>query len=175
MARFDDCLAFTLDEEGGYSNNELDHGGATNFGVTQLVYDTYRRRHDSPQQPVTFITRDEAAQLYQEDYWTPIHGDALGAPVDLCVFDLAVNSGVGRAIQLLQAAVDVDVDGGLGPVTLAAVSAQPPLTVAAAVCAQREAFMRGIVERNPSQAIFLHGWLNRVNALRKAAGLPVGD
>lgn len=175
MARFDDCLAFTLGPsvEGGYSDNPLDHGGATNRGITQVVYDTFRLRHGLPQQPVSGMTLAETEQIYAEDYWTPIQGNSLGAPVDLCMFDLAVNSGVGRAIQLLQETVGVDVDGGLGPVTLAATAALPPMAVAAGICDRREEFLKGIVARNPNQAIFLHGWINRVNAVRKAAGLPV--
>jgi hypothetical protein len=43
----------------------------------------------------------------------------------------------------------------------------------------REDFYRGIVARKPSQGVFLKGWMNRLNALRKELGLPgfesVGD
>ena len=42
---FDACLAFTLKEEGGYSDNPADPGGATNMGITLA---TYRQWSDNP-------------------------------------------------------------------------------------------------------------------------------
>jgi hypothetical protein len=42
---FDTCLAFTLKEEGGYSDNPADPGGATNMGITLA---TYRQWADNP-------------------------------------------------------------------------------------------------------------------------------
>ena len=42
---FDTCLAFTLQEEGGYSDNPADPGGATNMGITLA---TYRQWSDNP-------------------------------------------------------------------------------------------------------------------------------
>ena len=42
---FDTCLAFTLKEEGGYSDNPADPGGATNMGITLA---TYRQWSDNP-------------------------------------------------------------------------------------------------------------------------------
>jgi lysozyme family protein len=171
MARFNDCLAFTLGIEGGYSNNAADHGGSTNFGVTQAVYDTYRHRIGLPLQPVKFITLDDASEIYLDDYWTPAHCAIIPQPLDLCVFDTSVNYGVTRSIMLLQQSVGVDDDGDYGRESQAAVAAAAPLILAAKFCDAREAFYKGIVARNPSQAVFLDGWINRINSLRKACGV----
>lgn len=171
MARYDDIVAITLGREGGTSDNVADHGGLTKAGVTQAEYDSWRLRHNLPQQPVTMITESEEVQLYREDYWAPAQCDSLAPPVDLCVFDTAVNSGVGRAGKILQACVGVVQDGAIGPKTLAAIALVPPMALAAQYCDQREAFYRGIVAINPSQMIFLNGWLNRNNYIRQVCGL----
>lgn len=174
MARFDDCMAFTLGPsiEGGTSNNSADHGGLTQCGVTQATYDNYRSSKGLPLQPVTMITQAEIDAIYFAGYWLTSQAGNLPVPVDMCVFDAAVNSGPGRSAKLLQAAVGVTQDGAIGPATIAAVNAMPPLTVAANFIGARDAFYRDIVNNDPSQGAFLKGWLNRDNALRVACGLP---
>lgn len=172
MARFNDCLQVILGNEGGTSNNAADHGGLTRCGVTQATYDQYRTARKLPQQPVTLITQAEINDIYNIYYWVPAHCDQLPQPVDLCVFDTAVNSGVGRSSKLLQAAVGVTQDGAVGPATLAAVSAIDPVACATQFCDQREAFYRGIVAHDPTQGVFLAGWLNRLNHIRNLAGIP---
>lgn len=173
MARFDDCLAFILSPniEGGYSNDPSDHGGATNGGVTQATYDGWRKAQGLPLQPVNFITRTEEAAIYQTEYWTPAHCGQLPQPVDLCVFDAAVNSGPHKSQQLLQEAIGATPDGNIGPNTLAAVAAIPSLAVATQYCDQHEHFYRSIVATDPTQARFLAGWLNRVDTVRTACGI----
>ena len=39
-----DSMPFVLRWEGGYVNHPADPGGATNKGVTQKVYDSWRKR-----------------------------------------------------------------------------------------------------------------------------------
>lgn len=174
MARFDDCLKFLVSPtiEGGYSNVAQDHGGATNYGVTQATYDQYRLAQGLPQQPVSSITYDEVATVYRRGYWDAVRGDELAIPLDVCLFDFAINSGPGRAIKTLQHVVGCAPDGNFGPSTLAAIQAFTPLAAATQLCDAREQFVRAIVAQNPSQQIFLHGWLNRIANLRAFAGLP---
>lgn len=171
MARFDDCLAVILGNEGGVSNNPIDTGGLTNMGITQPVYDDYRAHHGLPLQPVTFVTLDEASAIYLASYWTPARGQSLEQPVDLCMLDMAVNSGVYRAARLLQQCVGVVQDGILGPKTLAAAAKVDPLKLAADYCSARVAFVQGIVAANPEQRIFLNGWINRINHIRHVCGI----
>lgn len=47
--------------EGGYVNHPKDPGGATNFGVTQRVYDSYRKDRGQSARSVKQITSDEVA------------------------------------------------------------------------------------------------------------------
>lgn len=97
---FANCLAVTLVEEGGWSNNPHDPGGATMKGVTQSVYNVYRKAHDKPIQSVRNITAGELEDIYSAEYWVPAGCNALPAGLDMMVFDTAVNSGVGEANRL---------------------------------------------------------------------------
>jgi len=92
---FDTCLAFTLKEEGGYSDNPADPGGATNMGITLA---TYRQWADNPTLgpvQVQDMTERTATAIYRSLYWNPLRADALAAGVDLSVFDMGVNAGMG--------------------------------------------------------------------------------
>ncbi|HEY7770827.1 glycoside hydrolase family 108 protein [Longimicrobium sp.] len=169
---FESALAFVLKWEGSkFTNDPDDHGGATRYGVTQRVYDAHRQRAGQPLQSVKFITMDEVRTLYRRGYWGPAHGDQAQPPLDLVLFDTGVLMGVGRATRFLQTALGVAADGAAGPATLAALAAASPRAVAVRVADLREARLRKIVANDPSQGKFLKGWLNRLNDLRRAAGL----
>src|SRR6516165_6284529 len=91
---FDTCLAFTLKEEGGYSDNPADPGGATNMGITLA---TYRQWSDNPNLgpvQVQDMTERTARAIYRSLYWNPLRADALPVGVDLSVFDMGVNAGI---------------------------------------------------------------------------------
>jgi lysozyme family protein len=171
-AAFQASLPFVLRWEGGYVNHPADPGGATNKGVTQRVYDDWLARKGMPGRDVRQITDDEVRAIYEGGYWMPPRCDLLQRPLDLVQFDTAVNMGVGRAVRMLQACVGCAVDGDFGPATQRAVEACDVGTAVASYCDRREAFYRSLAQRNPKMAVFLKGWLNRLNALRKEVGLP---
>jgi lysozyme family protein len=78
--------------------------------------------------------------------------------VDYVVFDMAVNSGPGRAVRLLQSAVGAVPDGAIGPKTLAAVQAQDPATLIETYQRTRQHFLEAL----PTFATFGKGWTRRV-------------
>jgi len=90
----------------------------------------------------------------------------------MCLFDCAVISGPGRAVKQLQTALGVNADGRLGPATLGALATADPKRVLERQLAARDTYARSIVAHDPSQAKYLKGWLNRVNHVRAACGLP---
>jgi lysozyme family protein len=169
---FDAALKFVLRWEGGFVDNPADPGGRTNRGVTQKVYDDWRARQGQPTQDVKLIDDSEVDAIYTSDYWTPPRCDLLATPLDLVQFDTAVNMGVGRAVRFLQGSVGCGVDGDFGPGTERAVALCDQNSAAGTYCNQREALYRNLAEKNPNLAVFLKGWLNRLNALRTEAGLP---
>jgi lysozyme family protein len=174
-ARFLAVIKTLFRIEGGVSNDKDDHGGLTNMGVTQAAYDSWRRKHGLPVQPVTFITPPEATQLYWEDYWTLAQAPQLPAPLDALVFDMAVNSGPSQAKMTLQQTMGMGgtaVDGKIGPKTLGMVASYQSLRLSDEYLDARERFYYDICARDPSQKRFLSGWINRLEGLRKTFGVP---
>src|SRR5690242_799773 len=121
MARFDDAIDDVLDNEGGLSNDPLDSGGFTNFGISQRTY---------PDVDVKNLTRDGAEAIYQRDYW---HFDGIGSQrVATKLFDACVNLGPVRAVRLMQLALGaveagpVVADGIYGSHTEQSINAADP-------------------------------------------------
>ena len=162
-ANFDKSLALVLVHEGGYVNHPLDPGGATNRGVTQAVYDAYRKTRGKPVQSVKFITDEEVNAIYKFQYWDRVQGDLLPAGLDYAVFDFAVNSGVGRASKYLQAVLGVAQDGQIGARTLAAIT--NPSNAINALCDRRMSFLRNL----RTFLTFGKGWTRRVTDVREHA------
>jgi lysozyme family protein len=167
-ANFDASLAAVLKTEAGYVNDPKDPGGATNRGVTQKVYNLWRADHGLPIQSVKLITPAEVFAIYKKQYWDRVRGDELPSGVDYCVFDFAVNSGVHKASCVLQEALLVDIDGKIGPNTLAEAKAQPAAPIIDCVCDLRQHFLEGL----KTFGHFGKGWTARVKAVRaKAKGM----
>jgi lysozyme family protein len=169
-------LAFVLRYEGGYSNDPNDHGGATNHGVCQRVYDTYRKDHDLPTQDVRQISDAEIQDLYDKRYWkiTPhpqlwedLQCHVLQPRLAIVHFDSCVNCGPGQAALFLQRSVMVAVDGIIGPETLEAMQQFPEPVIIERYCDYRVKFYEDIVGKHPDQGRFLKGWLNRIISLKE--------
>lgn len=176
MARFDDCLAVILHNEGGYVNDPVDPGGATNYGITQRTYDNYRDRRALARQTVRNISMAEVSDIYQSSYWQPTAAQ-LPVPLDLCYFDSCVNNGVGNAAYILREALGVALSNGAistaeWEALSVLVAAYDPVVLATQFCDQRWGFFQSIVQKNPKMAKFINGWKNRLNYVRAQAGIP---
>lgn len=155
---FEACLTQTLIFEGGYSNNSHDPGGATMNGVTQRVYDSYRRSKGRAKQPVKALLPIEREDIYKSGYWDLVNGDSVPSGVDMVLFDYAVNSGASRPNRTYR-------------------SIQPcePKQAIRLISASRLAFLQGL----STWQYFGRGWGSRVGAvelcalrLLAAGGLP---
>jgi len=153
------CLQQVLKYEGGYVNHPQDPGGPTNKGVTQDVYDGWRKAHNQPTQSVKNISMDEVQGIYRQLYWDKIRGDDLPDGVDMAVFDFAVNSGVSRASKYLQTIVGAPQDGIIGPQTIQATKDY----VAMALTNKRLSFMQSL----SIWPTFGKGWGARINDVKK--------
>jgi len=148
------ALKQVLKYEGGYVDHPKDPGGPTNKGVTQAVYDNWRRSQKLPTQSVRAIADSEVAAIYKNLYWDRVSGDNLPDGVDFAVFDFAVNSGVSRAAKYLQAVVGVTQDGVVGPATIQATKTYVAMTVTN----KRLAFMQSL----SIWSTFGKGWSARI-------------
>lgn len=161
---WDVCLAHVLKSEGGFSDHPSDPGGMTNLGVTKKVWEEWTGK-PATEQDMRNLTHDDVAPLYQKRYWDAVHGDDLPSGVDLCVFDCAVNAGVGRSARFLQRTAQVTTDGIIGPGTMKAVQAMSPLLVIRDFCAQREMHYKSL----PTFPTFGKGWMARLDKVEDDA------
>lgn len=166
-SREQESLARVLAHEGGYSNHPADPGGATMKGVTQRVYDAYRRSKGLATRSVKGITSLELFEIYDRQYWDAVKGDQLPAGVDYVVFDGAVNSGPKQSIIWLQRALGSlykgRVDGVIGLGTIAAVQAcDNHDALIDRICDQRLAFLQHL----KTWKDFGRGWGSRVAEVR---------
>ncbi len=179
--RFDECLRFVLRWEGGFSNHPADRGGATNKGITQVVYDSWRRKKGLPTRSARYITDDEVRRIYYERYWLPSKASECAPPLDLVIFDTAVNMGVGAVWLLLRRVANEVLRAGLAEAMRPLPDniwkdlrlKRSPVVVAAKLWEQRAVRYRRIIQNNPAQRVFARGWWNRLKDLAKAAGLNV--
>ncbi len=164
------ALAFTLPQEGGFVDNPDDHGGPTNHGITQAVYDRYRRSRDELNQSVQLISDAEIQDIYLSLYWYPAYCSELTEKVGVCHFDWAVNHGVVGAIKTLQFVAGVAQDGIFGPQTLAAVKAMDENIFVTNYLNARLKWYETFAANDSSQAQFLDGWVSRVHDLTSYIG-----
>jgi len=166
QSNFDLCLKLMLAHEGGYVNHPQDPGGMTNLGVTKRVWEEWTG-HEVDEKQMRALTPTLVAPLYKRKYWDAIRGDELVSGVDYCVFDVAVNSGTGRAIKFLQSCVGVTVDGGFGPRTLDAVkiAEKDPERLIELYCAKRLEFLQTL----KTFETFGKGWSRRVAEVKAKA------
>jgi len=161
---FEESLAHVLKHEGGYVDHPKDPGGATNLGCTKKVWEEWVG-HEVTKDDIRALTIADVSPLYKQRYWDKCRGDDLPRGVDFAVFDLAINSGVGRASKLLQRSVGVAADGAIGPATLAAVADANPRELATKICELRLAFLQAL----PTWETFGKGWGRRVKETEKTA------
>ncbi|MBZ9922066.1 glycoside hydrolase family 108 protein [Mesorhizobium sp. BR1-1-7] len=167
VSREKESLAKLLAHEGGYSNNKADPGGPTMKGVTQRVYDGYRRGKGLSTRSVKSITTAELNEIYDRQYWDAVKGDLLPDGVDYAVFDGGVNSWPARSIMWLQQALRPlytgPIDGVTGVGTLAALKATTNNdALIDRICDARMNFLRHL----GTFRTFGKGWASRVAEVR---------
>jgi lysozyme family protein len=118
---FTRAVSEVLAAEGGYVNDPRDPGGETLYGISKRAY---------PHLDIAALTQDDAIAIYYSDYWLKAGCDKFPASVAGVLFDAAVNQGVGRAVQMLQASVGATVDGAVGPDTIRRASTNPLAVIA---------------------------------------------
>jgi lysozyme family protein len=155
---FPSAMSHIRRDEGGYVNHPMDPGGAINFGATQSVYDTFRKRRRFSIRSVKLISEDEVSTIYKTQYADKVRYDDLPAGVDYATFDAAVNSGVSRGPEWLQVSVGAAADSVIGNLTVAKAKAADPVATVKAICARRLSFVRGLW----TWTTFGKGWSRRI-------------
>ena len=159
-AEFLAAVERVLANEGGYSSNADDPGGATNFGISA---------RSNPGVNIATLTRDGAIEIYWRQWWLRFGFAQLPAVIAAKTFDLAVNMGASNAIECLQRALrasgaPVTEDGAMGPATALAAARADPAALMSAMRSEFAAHYRLIAAKQNRDQEFLKGWLNRAYA-----------
>ncbi len=158
---FDQAIEVVLEHEGDtYTDNPLDRGGPTKFGISQRW---------NPDLDVKSLTRTQAIEVYWGRYWRGRRYDCLPKSIAIKTFDLAVNLGHQTAVTCLQRALQasglhVAIDGVLGNETCGAAGKANQDALLAALRSEAAGEYRLRVARRSDQVVFRDGWLNRAYA-----------
>lgn len=149
-----------LNREGGFVNKASDRGGATKYGITRATLARWRGKPVSVKD-VENLTKEEAARIYKVEFIEKPgflnFGDAMAEQL----IDAGVHHGQGGAIKLLQKAVGVKADGGIGPITIAAANKLAYYQLFAAFFRERLSYYSRILKNDPTQLEYGAGWMNR--------------
>ena len=161
---FQECLVKVLKHEGGFVNHPSDPGGMTNLGVTKKVWEEWIG-HEADEKAMRELTPALVGPMYEMKYWRTSYCEKLPRGLDLLVFTMAVNSGSGRSVKLLQDAIGVVADGVIGPNTMAKINEANVEVLIDKFSEARTSFYKGL----KTFPVFGVGWLSRTESERKEA------
>lgn len=168
MADFEKAIPHILKWEGGYVNHPKDPGGETKYGITDRLDGKVDGMVDLDGDgigdvSVKGLTVDQAKALYKRLFWNRMKGDLiLNQQVADLIFDGYVNMGV-NGLKVAQRAAKVVDDGKFGPATITAINKSNAYVLYKDIKSYRVIFYTDLVKRKPDMAVFLKGWMNRVN------------
>lgn len=171
---FRSALAIVFAFEGGYSNDHYDSGGKTKFGIIENEARTWGYKGDMKD-----LTREFASNIYYRKYWVAHNLDkiaALSPKIAAEIFEMGVNMGSSRGVIAFQRGLnllnrrgklysDIEVDGQMGNGTIRAFKKLPkidyPVMIKLINAIQGEYYMK-FATNNPTQEVFIRGWMKRV-------------
>ena len=169
MANSSKLVPFILQWEGGFVNDPLDVGGATNKGITIGTFTEYKRRKGlkTPTiQDLKNISNEDWHEVFKGLYWDRWKADEIkNQAVANILVDWVWASGV-HGIKRPQRLLGVTADGVVGSKTIAALNAKDPAELFKMIKADRIKFIDEICEKRPANNRFKKGWLNRINAIK---------
>lgn len=166
-ASIDQALIFTLKNEGGFSNHPSDRGGATNRGITAATLAKFLGKPSVSVQEVKDLDYATTTQIYKRYYWDVMNLDrVLDQGIATALFDMGVLCGTGTATRLCQEVLGISpASTTMHQQALDALNARTDDVFIPAFAARHRQRFEQIVKNNPSQQVFLKGWLNRANRL----------
>ena len=168
MADVNKLAPFILKWEGGFVDDPLDLGGATNKGVTlstwrQVGYDKTGDGIIDVQDLKLLTDKEVIEKVLKPHYWDRWKGDKIKSQsVANILVDWVWASGA-YGIRIPQRMLGVKVDGIVGSKTLAAVNARNSKDLFQELKQERHDYISRIVKSRPQNKRFEGGWRNRLN------------
>lgn len=189
MTKFENAFNYMIQYEGDkFVDHPNDKGGATKFGISEkfvmehttsigfnIEAETLLHPGFSVKTFIRNLIQSDAEAIYKKYFWLPIYEKIETQDIANYIFDMAVNHGHKNAAIIVQRAIraaslPIKEDGIIGKETLKYLNFENNNTIDVIVYAaglfvamhsERAGFMRCIVAANPSQKVFLEGWLKR--------------
>jgi len=161
MSFYDVVFDRLIGSEGGYKADRADRGDwtsgvigkgelkGTKWGISAMTY---------PNLDIKSLTKEQAKDIYKKDWWDKLKLDDKPNAVAYQLMDAAIQSGMHNAVEALQTALSVKVDGIIGAGTLAALAKADLNDTLLCFISARITFYTGISTWARNGA----GWMNRV-------------
>lgn len=174
---FKDAINLILKHEGGYANNPHDKGGATKYGISLRYLQSLGSRGDLNNDNVVdvddikILDVNKAISLYKSGFWDKYGYNRINnAVLAERILDISINMGPKTAHKLVQKAVNlgritntIKQDGILGAKTINAINGSDTNRLLLRINALAISRYLDIVEKDPTQKVFIDGWLKRAS------------
>ena len=177
MGDFAPAYTKTKRREGGYrlSDHPDDIGKRTFAGIAEYFWPDWAgwdmiasegitTDSDSPA-PSDKLKR-QVALFYKREFWSKARcGEIVDQRMAEDFYDYTINAGIGKATRTIQACIGANVDGRIGPNTIAKINQAVETdaeNLAMLFALSKLANYARSADKKKSQAQFMHGWVNRV-------------
>lgn len=165
MADFKHYAPILLQLEGGYTNHPDDLGGPTMKGITLNTYRQYCGKEKTIQD-LRNISYGTWQNIMKDMYWDKCRADEIdNQSVAEILVDWCVNSGL-VGLRKVQEMLGTKADGIAGPITISLINSSNSRELFERIMNARKQFYTNIVKRNPTQKVFMNGWMNRLGMFK---------
>lgn len=165
MAEFNRYAKKLVEIEGGYVNHPEDKGGPTNLGVTLNTFRQYCGQGKTIKD-LRNMSYGTWCEIMKDLYWDKCLADEIeNQALAEIIVDWCVNSGT-VGLRKVQEIAGTKPDGIAGPKTLQAINGANQKDLFDRIMSARNLFYVNIVKKNPTQRVFMNGWMNRLGKFK---------
>lgn len=164
---FEECFNKLMNDEGFFSSNPIDKGGATIFGISSVYHpQTFQHIKQLYQSGYKTKALSSARAFYFSEYWNKLYSD-MNINLAEKIFSFSVNCGKIKTIKLLQSTLNnyfkqsLLIDGIFGNKTLSVILSHDQNSIRSCFIFEIMNYYKSLTDRDKSQSAFLIGWFNR--------------